>query len=96
MRTGTITTSTVIPPTTALFSPALGIYIAPRGINGTGFMMSKTTFNPHHYLERRPYSNTFNLSMRNVNVSSNNNPGTAVRFMIILHFKPANKNLNTI
>jgi hypothetical protein len=96
MRTGINTTSTVIPPTTTLYSTTLGIMIAPRGINGTGFFMTKSTFNPHHYLERRPYSNTFGLSMRNTNGSGGNNPSTAVKFMIILHFKPANKNLITI
>jgi hypothetical protein len=97
MRTGATTGTTTIPPTSALFSPVLGITVVPRGSSGAGgIMMSKATFNPHHYLERRPYSNTFNLSMRNVNVTSNNSPGTAVNHLIILHFKPANKNLKRI
>jgi hypothetical protein len=97
MRTGATTSTTTIPPTSALFSSVLGIMIAPRGSSGTGgFMMSKATFNPHHYLERRPYSNIFTLSMRNVNTTTNNSPSTAVNHLIILHFKPANKNLNRI
>jgi len=97
MRTGINSSSTAVNTTNALFSPVLGIMIVPRGTSGSGgYMMSKSTFNPHHYLEKRPYSNTFSLSMRNVNVSSNNNPSTAVNHLIILHFKPANKNLNRI
>jgi len=91
MRTGAGTSSSAIGFTSALYSPVLGIMIAPRGINGAGYMMNKATFNPHHYLERRPYSNQITLSMRNVNVSSNNNPNSAVKHMIILNFKPANK-----
>ena len=88
MRTGANSSSTVIGFTSAIFSPVLGIMIAPRGINGAGFMMSKSTFNPDHYLERRPCSNTFILSMRNVLVSTANSPNTAVKHMVILNFKP--------
>ena len=91
MRTGANASPTVIGPTSAIFSPVLGIMIAPRGVNGAGYMMNKATFNPHHYLERRPYSNTFILSMRQVITTNANNPNTAVKHMIILNFKPANK-----
>lgn len=97
MRTGATTSSTVIAPTSAIFSPVLGITIAPRGVSGAGgIIMNKATFNPHHYLERRPYSNAFVLSMRNLLVSTNNSPNTAVKHMIIMNFKPVNKNLNRI